>query len=87
MVVIIVLTNPHSYSVGTGVNFGYGYGDYLIQFNVPPPPSLLPDDPWFKNVWTVGDSIYHTTPSGVDVYNADASSRVGVIVLPSWLSV
>lgn len=76
--------DPHAFSVGAGVNFGYNYGDYLIQFNVAPviPPSLLPDEPWYQNVWAVGDNIYHTTLSGIDVYNNDASVLTEHLSLP-----
>jgi len=38
----------------------------------------------YQNVWAQGDYIYHTTPSGIDVYNDDASSRISFIDLPAF---
>jgi len=40
----------------------------------------------YQNVWTQGDYIYHTTPSGIDVYNDDASVLDYHIGLPSAAS-
>jgi len=75
--------NPHAYSVGASPSTGYNYGDYLIRFNVPPPAVLPPDEAIYRNVWVVGENIYHTTTSGIDVYNEDASSLIAKIHLPS----
>jgi len=77
--------DPHGFSVGPAINIGYNYGDYLIQFNVPPPqppPSALPQEPLYQNVWVVGDNIYHTTSSGIDVYNSNASILTDHLPLP-----
>jgi len=37
----------------------------------------------YQNVWAQGDYIYHTTTSGIDVYNSDASALDYHISLPS----
>ena len=37
----------------------------------------------YKNIWMQGDYIYHTTASGVDVYDDDASSVIDHIEVPS----
>jgi hypothetical protein len=37
----------------------------------------------YQNVWSHGDYIYHTAPSGIDVYDSTASTKVSFISLAS----
>jgi len=71
-----VSPDPHIYNVGAAENYGYDYGKYLIQF-VPTPDPII-----YQNIWAVDDYIYHTVPSGIDVYNADASVLDYHVALP-----
>lgn len=43
----------------------------------------MPAQPLYQNVWTQGNHIYHTTNSGIDVYNSDASSLLYHVGLPN----
>ena len=72
----------HTY-VTTSLNgYGYQYGNFLIDFNRPSPePPQPPIAIYYQNVWQVGDYIYHTVSSGIDVYNDNASSIIHHISL------
>ena len=70
----------HTFSDSPAPNFGYNYGDYLVQFNVIIPlPELVPTESLYQNVWSSGNYIYHTTTTGIAVYNSNASSLVNFI--------
>jgi hypothetical protein len=77
--------DPHVWSDAPVGDFGCDAGEFLIQFNVPPEilPETIPLEPLYQNVWAVGDRIYHTTPSGINVYNDAASILIDYIELPS----
>lgn len=75
------LPDPHIYVVNPTPGYGYGYGDYLIEFNVPTVTPLL--EAVYQNVWSSGDYIYHTTNSGINVYNSDVSSLLYQISAPT----
>lgn len=76
--------NPviHDYVNTPTVGYGYNYGDYLIKFNI---SSIIEEEPVIvgQNIWTVGDYIYHTAASGIDVYNSDVSSLLYQIPTPA----
>ena len=75
--------NPHTYGEIEEGWLGCNSGDFLIKFNVLPeiPPESIPSEPLYQNVWAQGDYIYHTTPSGISVYNSDASSMIGFVYI------